>query len=255
MGEEIIHEPFIELSGVHKRFESLDVLRGIDLAVQPGEKIVLIGASGCGKSTLLRCVNALESLDAGMIRVGERVLDNQTHRKRSFDLNAFRASIGIVFQDYNLFPHLTVLENLMIGPVKVKKIPKEQAMETGMRLLARVELSDKAKAFPEQLSGGQCQRVAIARALAMEPQVILFDEPTSALDPKMTRSVHAVIEDIANDGLTLMIVTHDIPFARRVGDRIVFLHAGQIVESGSPGEVLDHPQRPETQAFLSELFV
>ncbi len=240
--------PVIQLTDVSKQFGSLQVLDHINLTVEPGEKIAVIGASGCGKSTLLRCINALEAVDEGTINVNGMSLNDP-----GLDINAYRARIGTVFQDYNLFPHLTVLENLILGPVKVKKVPKAQAIEQAKLLLEQIGILDKINAYPENLSGGQQQRVAIARSLAMEPSVILFDEPTSALDPQMTRSVQAMIEQVAQVGMTLLMVTHDIAFARRVADRILFMHNGQIEEEGSPDQLLDQPKKETTRAFLADL--
>jgi ABC-type polar amino acid transport system ATPase subunit len=217
--------PIIAMKGVHKHFRSQPVLRGVDLTVARGEKVLLIGPSGCGKSTLLRCINALEQVDEGEVTVNGTKL----HRHAT-DLNRFRAKIGLVFQQFNLFPHLTVLENITLAPVKILKVPKAQAREHALRLLARVGMPDKAGAYPDELSGGQKQRVAIARSLAMEPELMLLDEPTSALDPLMTREVLSVIEDLARQGMTLVMVSHEIKLAERIADRVLYMENGLIME-------------------------
>ncbi len=243
-----IQPPIIQLSDVSKQFGSLQVLDHVSLSVKKGEKIAIIGASGCGKSTLLRCINGLEDLDNGEVRVNDTLLNAP-----NTDLNHYRSNIGMVFQEYNLFPHLTVLENLILAPVKVKNIAKPLAIERAKKLLDRIGILDKINAYPDNLSGGQRQRVAIARSMAMEPSVILFDEPTSALDRQMTRSVQGMIETVAEEGLTLLIVTHDLDFASRVADRILFMHNGQIEEEGPPEKLLKKPKKEATQAFLENL--
>lgn len=243
-------EPIVSFQQVHKSFGHLQVLQGIDLAVYPGEKIVLMGHSGCGKSTVLRCVNGLEWIDRGELYVNGVAL----HQHKSINthaLNQFRSHIGMVFQQFNLFPHMTVLENIILGPIKVKGIPKLQAIDTAHDLLKRVGIGDKWQVYPDQLSGGQKQRVAIARCLAMRPQMILLDEPTSALDPPMTMEVLQVIRDVAEEGLTLMIVTHECRFAREVADRIIFMHNGRIEEEGRPEQVMDNPISPVAQSYFS----
>lgn len=243
-------EPIVSFQQVHKSFGHLQVLQGIDLAVYPGEKIVLMGHSGCGKSTVLRCVNGLEWIDRGELYVNGVAL----HQHKSINthaLNQFRSHIGMVFQQFNLFPHMTVLENIILGPIKVKGIPKLRAIDTAHDLLKRVGIGDKWQVYPDQLSGGQKQRVAIARCLAMRPQMILLDEPTSALDPPMTMEVLQVIRDVAEEGLTLMIVTHECRFAREVADRIIFMHNGRIEEEGRPEQVMDNPISPVAQSYFS----
>ncbi len=242
--------PVVRLIGIHKRYGPLHVLKDIHLDLHKGEKIVIIGASGCGKSTLLRCINALEPIDEGEIIVNGVSLQHD-----KVDLNRHRANIGIVFQQFNLFPHLSVIENLILGPVRVRKIPKEQAIEQARQLLERIGILEKANAYPDQLSGGQQQRVAIARSLAMQPEVMLFDEPTSALDPRMTREVLSMIRDVADQGMTLMVVTHEVHFAEQVADRILFMHDGQIAEEGPPETLFHHPRQESTRAFLENMLV
>lgn len=242
--------PVIQLIGVHKYHGTLHVLKDICLDVCRGEKIVLIGASGCGKSTLLRCVNALESIDSGEIKINGVSLQHD-----QVDLNQHRANIGIVFQQFNLFPHLSVLENLILGPVKVRKLPKAKAIEQARELLSRIGILEKAHAYPAQLSGGQQQRVAIARSLVMQPEVMLFDEPTSALDPRMTREVLSMIRDVADQGMTLIVVTHEVRFAEQVADRIIFMHDGRIVEEAPPKQLLYHPHHEATRDFLENMWV
>jgi ABC-type polar amino acid transport system ATPase subunit len=243
-------EPIVSFQQVHKSFGPLQVLQGIDLAVYPGEKIVLMGHSGCGKSTVLRCVNGLEWIDRGELYVNGVAL-HQHKSIKTHALNQFRSHIGMVFQQFNLFPHMTVLENIILGPIKVKGVPKLQAIDTAHDLLKRVGIGDKWQVYPDQLSGGQKQRVAIARCLAMRPQMILLDEPTSALDPPMTMEVLQVIRDVAEEGLTLMIVTHECRFAREVADRIIFMHNGRIEEEGRPEQVMDNPISPLAQSYFS----
>ncbi|MFJ5115474.1 amino acid ABC transporter ATP-binding protein [Streptomyces sp. NPDC088551] len=247
--------PLVVAHDVHKRFGPLEVLRGIDLEVRAGEVVVLLGPSGSGKSTFLRCINHLEQIDAGSIHVGGRLIGyrrsgSRVHHLRPREVTRQRRDIGMVFQHFNLFPHLTVLGNVMEAPVGVLRTPKAEARETALALLARVGLSDKASAYPRQLSGGQQQRVAIARALAMRPELMLFDEPTSALDPELVGEVLATMRDLARDGLTMLVVTHEIGFAREVADRVVFMDGGRVLESGTPREVLDHPSHERTRAFL-----
>ena len=254
--------PKVEISDLHKFFGELHVLRGIDLIVPPGSVTVLIGPSGSGKSTLLRCINELESIDAGRVKVdgeligmrevergGRTKLHALSHRARA----AQRAKIGMVFQRFNLFPHMTALENVMEAPVQVKRIPKAKARKRGIELLERVGLGDRLNHYPSQLSGGQQQRVAIARALAMDPELMLFDEPTSALDPELVGEVLQVMKDLAASGMTMVVVTHEMGFAREVGDQLIFMDGGVICESGDPVEVLDNPQAERTQAFLSSV--
>ena len=235
----------IEIRQLQKHYGSHRVLHGVDLDVAKGEVVCLIGPSGSGKSTLLRCINALEAYDGGHIHVfGETV------QRAGKTVHALRSRMGMVFQRFNLFPHRTVLENVMEGPVYVKGEPAKQAREEALVLLEKVGLSAKADAYPEQLSGGQQQRVAIARALAMKPEAMLFDEPTSALDPELVGDVLAVMRTLADEGMTMIVVTHEMGFAREVADRVCFLHGGYIVESGPAEQVLGNPQQPRTQDFL-----
>ncbi|MEW1865323.1 amino acid ABC transporter ATP-binding protein [Streptomyces sp. NBC_00669] len=241
---------------VRKRFGHQEVLRGIDLEVGTGEVVVLLGPSGSGKSTLLRCVNYLEQIDAGSIHVDGRLIGfrqsgSRVTHLRPREVTRQRRDIGMVFQHFNLFPHQTVLANVMEAPVGVLRVPKAEARETALRLLDQVGLADRAGAYPRQLSGGQQQRVAIARALAMRPKLMLFDEPTSALDPELVGEVLATMRTLAEEGLTMLVVTHEIAFAKEVADRVVFMDDGQVVESGPPRQVLDNPAQARTQAFLS----
>ncbi|SCF57269.1 amino acid ABC transporter ATP-binding protein, PAAT family [Streptomyces sp. Ncost-T10-10d] len=248
----------VEIRSVHKRFGSLEVLRGIDLSVRTGEVTVVLGPSGSGKSTLLRTINHLEKVDKGWISVdgtlvGYRRDVNKLYELREREVLRQRTRIGFVFQNFNLFPHLTVLENIIEAPVAALGRPKKEAVAAAEKLLARVGLADKAGAYPKQLSGGQQQRVAIARALALEPKLLLFDEPTSALDPELVGEVLDVIKDLALHGTTMIVVTHEIGFAREVADTVVFMDEGRIVEQGAPGDVLDHPEHERTRAFLSKV--
>ncbi len=248
--------PMVRAHQVHKRFGHVEVLKGIDLEVHSGEVVVLLGPSGSGKSTFLRCVNNLERIDSGSVHVegeliGFRRAGSRVHHLRPREATRQRRDIGMVFQHFNLFPHQTVLGNVMEAPVGVLGMPKAKARETALRLLEQVGLAEKADAYPRQLSGGQQQRVAIARALAMRPKLMLFDEPTSALDPELVGEVLATMRDLARAGLTMLVVTHEIGFAREVADRVVFMDDGRIVESGTPEEVLDNPANPRTRAFLS----
>ena len=236
----------VEVTNLHKHFGDLEVLNGIDFQVQDGEVVCLIGPSGSGKSTILRCLNKLEEATSGEIIVdGFRITDKKT------DINKVRENIGMVFQQFNLFPHLTVLQNVTMAPVELKKQTKEQAKEAALALLRRVGLEDKADAYPKQLSGGQKQRVAIARALAMNPDIMLFDEPTSALDPEMVGEVLQVMKELAADGMTMVVVTHEMGFARDVADRVIFMSDGVICEEGTPEDIFDHPKQERTKEFLS----
>ena len=251
-------DALVVAENVHKSFGRLEVLKGIDLQVQRGEVMCIIGPSGSGKSTFLRCVNHLEKLTAGRLWVngelmGYRQKRGKLYELRETDVAAQRSDIGMVFQRFNLFPHLSVLGNIIEAPVQVKRIPKAQATAKAMELLERVGLPDKAAAYPDQLSGGQQQRVAIARALAMEPSLMLFDEPTSALDPELVGEVLDVMRDLAENGMTMMVVTHEMGFAREVGDSLVFMDDGVVVEEGVPAEVLGDPQHERTRAFLSKV--
>ncbi|WP_327371902.1 amino acid ABC transporter ATP-binding protein [Streptomyces sp. NBC_01217] len=248
----------VEIRSVHKSFGSLEVLRGIDLSVRTGEVTVVLGPSGSGKSTLLRTINHLEKVDNGWISVdgtlvGYRRDGNKLYELREREVLRQRTRIGFVFQNFNLFPHLTVLENIIEAPVAALGRPKKEAVAAAEKLLARVGLADKAGAYPRQLSGGQQQRVAIARALALEPKLLLFDEPTSALDPELVGEVLDVIKDLALQGTTMIVVTHEIGFAREVADTVVFMDEGRIVEQGAPGDVLDDPKHERTRAFLSKV--
>ncbi|MET7849418.1 amino acid ABC transporter ATP-binding protein [Streptomyces avermitilis] len=248
----------VDIRSVHKSFGPLDVLKGIDLEVRAGEVTVVLGPSGSGKSTLLRTINHLEKVDQGTISVygrlvGYRRSGDKLYELREREILKQRTRIGFVFQNFNLFPHLTVLDNLVEAPVSVLKRPRKAAVESARRLLGRVGLADKADAYPGQLSGGQQQRVAIARALALEPALLLFDEPTSALDPELVGEVLDVIRDLAHQGTTMIVVTHEIGFAREVADTVVFMDDGRIVEQGTPGEVLDRPRHERTRAFLSKV--
>jgi ABC-type polar amino acid transport system ATPase subunit len=237
--------PTVRLEDVHKSFGDLVVLDGIDLEVSSGAVLVIIGASGSGKSTLLRCVNMLEPVDSGRI-----FLEGEEITRKGVDVSAVRQRIGIVFQQFNLFPHLRVMDNLTLAARRVRKQPKAQAEERAKELLARVGLEEKSGQFPNQLSGGQQQRVAIARALMMEPHVMLFDEVTSALDPELVGEVLIVMRDLAKDGMTMLVVTHEMQFAREVGDHLVFMDEGVIVEQGKPVDVLDRPKEERTRRFL-----
>ncbi|MFJ6754463.1 MULTISPECIES: amino acid ABC transporter ATP-binding protein [unclassified Streptomyces] len=248
----------VDVRGVHKSFGPLEVLRGVDLLVRAGEVTVILGPSGSGKSTLLRTINHLEKVDRGWISVDGDLIGYRNSRGKLYELKERevlrqRTRIGFVFQNFNLFPHLTVLDNLVEAPVSVLDRPRGEAEGTARRLLDRVGLSDKADAYPLQLSGGQQQRVAIARALALEPKVLLFDEPTSALDPELVGEVLDVIKDLARAGTTMIVVTHEIGFAREVADTVVFMDAGAVVEQGPPAAVLDDPRQARTRAFLSKV--
>ena len=238
----------IHVTNLKKNFGKLEVLKDISVDVQEGEVVVLLGPSGSGKSTLLRCLNQLETATSGKIIIdGHDVTDKHT------DINKVRENIGMVFQHFNLFNHLTVLDNMTLAPVHLKLMNKEEARTEAFRLLERVGLADKADAFPSQLSGGQKQRVAIARALEMKPDIMLFDEPTSALDPEMVGEVLAVMKELARDGMTMVVVTHEIGFAREVADRVIFMEGGYIVEQGTPEEVINNPKEPRTIDFLSKV--
>ncbi len=239
----------VQIKGVHKRFGHLHVLKGIDLVVSPGETCVIIGPSGSGKSTLLRCINRLEAIDEGAVWVAGEEITSASPK----ELPRIRQRVGMVFQNFNLFPHLTVLENICLAPVKAKGIPRCQAQELAEQLLARVGLSEKRNVFPAQLSGGQQQRVAIARALAMEPEVMLFDEATSALDPELVGEVLDVMRDLAHRGMTMVVVTHEMGFAREVGTHMVFMDGGRIVEEGPPKVLFSQPRHDRTRRFLEKV--
>ena len=238
----------VHVENLKKNFGKLEVLKDISIDIMEGEVVVLIGPSGSGKSTFLRCLNQLETATAGRIVVdGSEVTDKHT------DINKVRENIGMVFQHFNLFNNKNVIQNITLAPVELKLMSKEEAKEKGMQLLKRVGLDSKAEAYPSQLSGGQKQRVAIARALAMNPDVMLFDEPTSALDPEMVGEVLAVMKELVADGMTMVVVTHEIGFAREVADRVVFMDGGYIVEQGTPEEVINHPKEPRTIDFLNKV--
>ncbi|HEX6005712.1 MAG TPA: amino acid ABC transporter ATP-binding protein [Burkholderiales bacterium] len=241
-------EIVIEFRNVHKYFGSLHVLSEINFSVSRGEVVVICGPSGSGKSTLIRCINALEPFQAGEIIVNGMALND-----RAINVSKLRADAGMVFQQFNLYPHRTVLENIILAPTKVRKMPRQEAIAMARRLLERVQMAEKENVRPAQLSGGQRQRVAIARALAMQPKIILFDEPTSALDPEMIQEVLDVMIDLAHDGMTMMIVTHEMGFARRVADRIMFLHSGRIIEEGPPQMFFTNPKDARTKAFLDKV--
>ncbi|RIJ76403.1 amino acid ABC transporter ATP-binding protein [Nakamurella silvestris] len=250
--------PVVEAVGVHKSFGSLEVLRGIDMQVAEGEVVCIIGPSGSGKSTFLRCINHLERINAGLLSVhgqlvGHRLVGEKLYELKDKDICTRRAEIGMVFQQFNLFPHMTVLQNIIEAPVGVKGENKKVVTARAMELLGRVGLADKRNAYPRHLSGGQQQRVAIARALAMQPRLMLFDEPTSALDPEMVGEVLAVMKDLAREGMTMVVVTHEMGFAREVADRVVFMDEGRIAEQGTPHELMSNPTHPRTRAFLDSV--
>ena len=238
----------VKVEKLQKSFGSLEVLKGIDLEVKEGEVVCLIGPSGSGKSTFLRCLNRLEETTAGTV-----IVDDNDITDPKCNINKVRENIGMVFQQFNLFPHLSVLENIMLAPVDRKKLTKTEAKQTAERLLATVGLAEKAGEYPPNLSGGQQQRVAIARALAMNPDIMLFDEPTSALDPEMVGEVLEVMKQLARDGMTMIVVTHEMGFAREVADRVIFMDGGYIVEQGTPAEVFGNPQNKRTQDFLNKV--
>jgi len=238
----------IDVRQLKKSFGSLQVLKGIDAHIREGEVVVVIGPSGSGKSTFLRCLNLLEDFDEGEI-----IIDGINLKAKDTNLNKVREEVGMVFQRFNLFPHMTVLNNITLAPMKVRKWPREKAEAKAMELLTKVGLQDKAHVYPDSLSGGQAQRVAIARALAMEPKIMLFDEPTSALDPEMVGEVLSVMKQLANEGMTMVVVTHEMGFAREVGDRVLFMDGGYIVEEGKPEDLFDRPQHERTKAFLSKV--
>jgi len=248
----------VKSEAVCKSFGHVNVLKGIDLVVAPREVMCIIGPSGSGKSTFLRCINHLEKINAGRLwvdgeLVGYRQRGDKLHELRDKEVSAQRRDIGMVFQRFNLFPHMTALENVMEAPTKVKGVRKQEARERGAELLKRVGLGDRISNYPSQLSGGQQQRVAIARALAMEPKLMLFDEPTSALDPELVGEVLDVMRGLAESGMTMVVVTHEMGFAREVGDTLVFMDDGVVVEAGAPRQVLTNPQHQRTQAFLSKV--
>ncbi len=238
----------ITVNNLHKHFGKLEILNGIDEHIKKGEKVVIIGPSGSGKSTFLRCLNLLEQPTKGEIYI-----DGECITEKGTNVNKIREKMGMVFQQFNLFPHLTIMDNITLAPIKVKKMDKAEAEKLAMELLERVGLTDKAQAYPAQLSGGQQQRIAIARALAMNPEIMLFDEPTSALDPEMVGEVLSVMKDLADAGMTMVVVTHEMGFAREVASRVLFMDEGVIVEQGTPEEIFDNPQNERTQSFLSKV--
>lgn len=237
----------IHVKNLHKHFGKIEVLRGIDCHIKEKEVVVVIGPSGSGKSTFLRCLNKLEETTKGEIIIDGIPLNSEAN------VNTIRREVGMVFQRFNLFPHMTALENITLAPGIVRKTRKDEAEKAGLELLRKVGLADKANEYPDRLSGGQQQRVAIARALAMKPKVMLFDEPTSALDPEMVGEVLAVMKDLAQEGMTMVVVTHEMGFAREVGDRVIFMDEGVIMEEGTPDEVFGNPKNPRTQSFLSKI--
>jgi polar amino acid transport system ATP-binding protein len=241
-------EPIVSVRNVYKYFGPLAALNNVSLDISPGEKVVVIGPSGSGKSTLLRSINRLEEVDRGTI-----VVDGQDIYAKDNDINAIRMELGMVFQSFNLFPHKTVMQNLTMAPTRLKKIPRKDAEENARRLLKKVGILEKAHVYPTMLSGGQQQRVAIARALAMNPRVMLFDEPTSALDPEMIGEVLDVMVTLAREGMTMMVVTHEMGFAREVADRVVFMDQGQILEVGTPEHFFQNPEHPRAQKFMEQI--
>ncbi|MGO2008975.1 amino acid ABC transporter ATP-binding protein [Vreelandella alkaliphila] len=243
--------PIVRMQQLNKHFGSLHVLNNVDLEIVPGEVVVIIGASGSGKSTLIRCINGLEEFQAGSLDVdGNQLLPNG---KSSKALQTIRTEVGMVFQQFNLFPHLSVRDNVTLAPMKVRGWSRQDAEDTAERLLERVGIADQADKYPSQLSGGQQQRVALARALAMEPRLMLFDEPTSALDPEMIGEVLDAMRELAKEGMTMVIVTHEMGFAREVADRVIFIHKGEIAEQGPPEQLFDTPQHERTQSFLARV--
>lgn len=238
----------IKVNGLKKHFGKLEVLKGIDLHVSQGEVLCLIGPSGSGKSTLLRCLNRLEDIDGGSV-----LIDGEAISDLKIDINRIREKIGMVFQSFNLFPHLSVIDNITLAPVELKKMSKADAKKKALELLEKVGLASKANEYPDNLSGGQKQRVAIARALAMNPEIMLFDEPTSALDPEMVGEVLQVMKGLANEGMTMIVVTHEMGFAREVADRVIFMDGGYIVEQGDPKDIFSNPQNDRTKDFLNKV--
>ncbi|MPM30185.1 Arginine transport ATP-binding protein ArtM [bioreactor metagenome] len=238
----------IKTEKLTKSYGDKQVLKGIDEQINSGEVVVIIGPSGSGKSTFLRCMNLLEEPTSGKV-----IFEGQEINKKGVNIDSIRTKMGMVFQSFNLFPHLTVLDNIMIGPQQVKKVPKDKAEAIARKLLTRMGMSEKADVYPQSLSGGQKQRIAIARALAMEPDMMLFDEPTSALDPEMVGEVLQVMKDLAMEGMTMVVVTHEMGFAKEVGDRILFMDDGQVMEQGTPDEIFNHPKSERTKDFLSKV--
>ncbi len=258
MSQDVVPTPMVEAEDVHKSFGHVEVLKGIDLVVERGQVMVIVGPSGSGKSTFLRCINHLEKIDRGWLAVDGELVGYREHGGKLYELREKevarkRAEIGMVFQRFNLFPHLTALGNVVEAPIRVKGLNRAAAETRGKELLDRVGLAEKMSAYPSQLSGGQQQRVAIARALAMDPKLMLFDEPTSALDPELVGEVLDVMKDLARDGMTMVVVTHEMGFAREVGNELVFMDDGVVVERGAPIEVFTNPQHARTKSFFSKI--
>ena len=238
----------IRIEDLHKNFGPLEVLKGINLHIRPGEVVVIIGPSGSGKSTLLRCINVLEDISSGTV-----IVDGLDLNDKDTDINFIRTEVGMVFQQFNLFPHMTAMENVTLGPIKVRKMPKKKAQNLGLELLRKVGLEDKAHVYPDQLSGGQKQRVAIARSLALTPKAMLFDEPTSALDPELVGEVLEVMKALVVDGMTMVVVSHEMGFAREVAHRVIFMDEGLIVEENTPENIFSNPQNERTRNFLGKV--
>ena len=253
-----MHSPLLRLENIHKNFGKLEVLKGIDLTLEKGKKVAVIGPSGCGKSTLLRCINYMEIPSSGHVYMegelfGERKIENTFGKLSSKELAKQRSQIGMVFQSFNLWPHLTAINNVALGPTVVNQMPKNEAYELAKSMIEKVHLTPKINEYPERLSGGQQQRVAIARALAQRPKLMLFDEPTSALDPELIGEVLNVIQELAREGRSMVLVTHEINFARELADHIIFLHDGIIIEEGPPHEVIDNPKNERLKTFLKQI--
>ena len=253
-----MHSPLLRLENIHKNFGNLEVLKGIDLTLEKGKKVAVIGPSGCGKSTLLRCINYMEIPSSGHVYMegelfGERKIENTFGKLSSKELAKQRSQIGMVFQGFYLWPHLTAIDNVALGPTVVNQMPKNEAYELAKSMIEKVHLTPKINEYPERLSGGQQQRVAIARALAQQPKIMLFDEPTSALDPELIGEVLNVIQELASEGRSMVLVTHEINFARELADHIIFLHEGVIIEEGPPHEVIDNPKNERLKAFLNQI--
>jgi glutamine transport system ATP-binding protein len=238
----------IRIEDLHKSFGPLEVLKGIDLHIRSGEVVVIIGPSGSGKSTLLRCINLLEDISSGLV-----IVDGMDLKDKDTDINFIRTEVGMVFQQFNLFPHMTAMENVTLGPIKVRKIPRKKAQNLGLELLRKVGLEDKAHVYPDQLSGGQKQRVAIARSLSLTPKAMLFDEPTSALDPELVGEVLEVMKALVLEGMTMVVVSHEMGFAREVADRVIFMDEGLIVEENTPENIFSNPQNERTKNFLGKV--
>ena len=253
-----MNSPLLRLENIHKNFGDLEVLKGIDLTLEKGKKVAVIGPSGCGKSTLLRCINYMEIPSSGHVYMegelfGERKIENTFGKLSSKELAKQRSQIGMVFQSFNLWPHLTAINNVALGPTVVNQMPKNEAYELAKSMIEKVHLTPKINEYPERLSGGQQQRVAIARALAQQPKIMLFDEPTSALDPELIGEVLNVIQELASEGRSMVLVTHEINFARELADHIIFLHDGIIIEEGPPSEVIDNPKNERLKTFLNQI--